>query len=201
MGKSLIINLDILDKYNITIDELLCIFKKKQFNDYSIIYHEIADSLEHKNLIKIEKEDIEGIEFSLRQKAIDILNNLTIEVDININNKLIVSKSSRKINQELEENVEVFRNKWKGLKMGSMGSPKACKEKLKRWMKENPSYSIEQILKAADAYINSLNDFTYLQQADYFIFKKDGKEESSRLSAFIDEVDNYKQEGWTSNLK
>ena len=85
MGKSLIINLDILDKYNITIDELLCIFKKKQFNDYSIIYHEIADSLEHKNLIKIEKEDIEGIEFSLRQKAIDILNNLTIEVDININ--------------------------------------------------------------------------------------------------------------------
>lgn len=201
MKKSLIINLDILDKYNITIDELLCIFKKKQFNDYSIIYDEIADSLEHKNLIKIEKEDIEGIEFSLRQKAIDILNNLTIEIDININNKLIVNKSSRKINQELEDNVEIFRNKWKGLKLGSMGSPKACKEKLQRWMKENPSYSIEQILKAADAYINSLNDFTYLQQADYFIFKKDGKEESSRLSAFIDEVDNYKQEGWTSNLK
>jgi len=82
-----------------------------------------------------------------------------------------------------------------------MGSLSTCKEKMKRWMRENPTYSPKQILNAADIYINSLNDNTYLQQADYFIYKKDGKEESSRLSAFIDEIDTKVTDNWTSVLK
>lgn len=201
MEKSLIINLDVLDSYNITVDELLCIFKKAYYEKYHLNNDRLADILEYKNLIKIQDISDQGINFILRQKATDILNNLTVEVDIKVDNKLKIKKSSRIINENIDNNVELFRNKWKGLKLGSMGSPKSCKDKLVRWMKENPKYNIEDILKAADAYINSLNDFTYLQQADYFIFKKEGKEESSRLSAFIDEIDDYKEEGWTSNLK
>ena len=100
------------------------------------------------------------------------------------------------INNQIEE----FRNKWKGLKPGSMGSLSACKDKMKRWMFENPNYSKDQILKAAEIYIHSLNNYNYLQQADYFIYKKDAHGESSRLSAFIDEIDNVHTEDWTSTL-
>ena len=80
-----------------------------------------------------------------------------------------------------------------------MGSEASCKMKMYRWMKENPSYTPEQILKAADIYIKSLNNYQYLQRADYFIYKKDGKEESSGLAAYIDEIE--VDDDWTTNLK
>ena len=100
---------------------------------------------------------------------------------------------------DFDEFIEEYRNLWKGLKVGSMGSPMACKEKMLRWMGENPNYTKEDILKAAKIYINSLNNYQYLQAAHYFIYKKDGKEEDSRLSAFIEEkeVDNT---DWTTKL-
>ena len=80
-----------------------------------------------------------------------------------------------------------------------MGSENACKEKMLRRRGENSQYSKEDILKAAKIHINSLNNYQYLQAAHYFIYKKDGKEEDSRLSAFIEEkeVDNT---DWTIRL-
>ena len=113
--------------------------------------------------------------------------------------KKIIKKSNRVINEGFDEFIEEYRNLWKGLKVGSMGSPMACKEKMLRWMGENPNYSKEDILKAAKIYINSLNNYQYLQAAHYFIYKKDGKEEDSRLSAFVEEkeVDNT---DWTIRL-
>jgi hypothetical protein len=71
-----------------------------------------------------------------------------------------------------------------------------------RWIKNNPQYTFEDILKAADLYIESLDgNYKYLQRADYFIYKKEGKEESSRLSAFIEEINiNIVDSDWTSNL-
>ena len=44
-----------------------------------------------------------------------------------------------------------------------------------------------------------LNNYQYLQAAHYFIYKKDSKEEDSRLSAFIEEkeIDNT---DWTTKL-
>ncbi len=82
-----------------------------------------------------------------------------------------------------------------------MGSYTGVKEKLTRWIKNNPQYSFNDILKAVDIYINSLNNnYYYLQQADYFIYKKQGKEETSRLSAFIEEINNKEETDWTTNL-
>jgi len=50
--------------------------------------------------------------------------------------------------------------------------------------------------------LSLVNDYQYLQRADYFIFKREGKEESSRLSAFIDEREDNEiiDDEWTSNL-
>ena len=83
-----------------------------------------------------------------------------------------------------------------------MGSEKSCKEKLNRWMKENPKYSFEDILKASDLYLATEGaNVKFLQRADYFIFKQDSyKNEMSRLSAFIDEININHVQDWTSNL-
>jgi hypothetical protein len=96
--------------------------------------------------------------------------------------------------------VNEFRSIWKGLKPGAMGSLDNCKLKLSKWIEKNPTYSKEEIINAAKAYIRSLDSYKFLQQADYFIYKKDLNGESSRLSAFIEEKNNNYEE-WTTNLK
>lgn len=68
-------------------------------------------------------------------------------------------------------------------------------------MKENPQYSKEDIMKAAKIYLDSLENYRFLQRADFFIFKKeDNKEELSRLSAFIEEIDERPVTDWTTKL-
>ena len=155
-------------------------------------------SLEEKNYIKINKDE-ENI-ITLREKSKLLIELVSIE-SINSNkDKTKIKKSSRAINLELDKFIQEFRTLWKGLKPGSMGSEKACRDKMYRWMQDNPNYSTDDILKAAKLYINSLDNLMYIQQADYFIYKKDAHGESSRLSAFIDEIDNKPIQDWTSKL-
>ena len=67
---------------------------------------------------------------------------------------------------------------------------------------ENPEYNFDEILKAAQLYIDTEGrNITYLQRADYFIYKQDvHKGEASRLSAFIDELEEDNTIDWTSQL-
>jgi len=139
----------------------------------------------------------------LREKSIKLIEFLSIEIEMSFNtNKKEIKKSKRVISLEVEERIHEFRDKWRGLKAGSMGSEKSCKEKLNRWMKENPKYSFEDILKASDLYLATEGaNVKFLQRADYFIFKQDSyKNEMSRLSAFIDEININHVQDWTSNL-
>ena len=81
-----------------------------------------------------------------------------------------------------------------------MGSPQAVKDKLTKWINNNPQYSFDDILKAADMYIKSVNNPTYLQRADYFIEKIEKGVATSRLSAFIEEIDNHTEDDWTNEI-
>lgn len=69
-------------------------------------------------------------------------------------------------------------------------------------MKENPEYSFDDILNAAKLYVKEFySNATYLQNAEYFIFKQNSqKEESSRLSAYIDEINVEDNKDWTSQI-
>jgi hypothetical protein len=55
------------------------------------------------------------------------------------------------------------------------------------FMKTYPNYSKEHILKATEAYIKSCanSNYTYLQQADYFIFKAQDHTKSGRMSRLL----------------
>jgi len=190
--EAFILDLNFLYEQNISPEEFLTLI---YLNNNGETTKEILISLQEKQFIKLIDQEI-----ILREKSKLLLEFLSIESSYsNYKDKKIIKKSNRIINEGFDEFIEEYRNLWKGLKVGSMGSPNACKEKMERWMKENPNYSKEDILKAARIYINSLNNYQYLQAAHYFIYKKDGKEEDSRLSAFIEEkeVDNT---DWTTKL-
>jgi hypothetical protein len=188
-----ILDFDLIAEQNLSIDEFLILIhgEEKLYNDSPYL----LKSLEEKQFIKI----INNEKILLREKAKLLIELVSIEKLKFSNQTKSFKKSNRLMNSEIDNFINDFRNKFKGLKPGSMGSLAACKDKMHRWMTENPYYTPEQILKATDIYIDSLESYKYLQQADYFIYKKDGKDEMSRLSAFIDEESTSND--WLTQLK
>jgi hypothetical protein len=195
--KAYILDFNLLAEQDLSIDEFITLLYLNGVGNHTEKYDNYYKKLEEKQFIKIHNEENH---ITLREKTNLLIQKVEVESLSFVNNKKQIKKSVRLLNNQVNEFIEEFRNKWKGLKPGSMGSPNTCKEKMKRWMSENPEYTPQQILNAADIYINSLNNHTYLQQADYFIYKKEGKDEQSRLSAFIDEVE-LPAQNWTSELK
>ena len=191
MKEAFILDLNFLKEQNLSVIEFVTLLKLNGSNiDLFLIEFEseiyILEKLQEKQFIKI----ITYSEVILREKSKLLLDFLSIESSYSdYKEKKIIKKSNRVINEGFDDFIEEYRKLWKGLKPGSMGSENACKEKMLRWMGENPNYTKEDILKAAKIYINSLNNYQYLQAAHYFIYKKDGKEEDSRLSAFINETE------------
>ena len=191
--KAYIIDFNLLAEQNLSIEEfLVLIHLDDELYNNSM---RVLKPLEEKQFIKIINDE----KIILREKGKLFIELISIEKLSSTKNNKQTVKSDRLINVELDSFINDFRNKFKGLKPGSMGSEASCKMKMYRWMKENPSYTPEQILKAADIYIKSLNNYQYLQRADYFIYKKDGKEESSGLAAYIDEIE--VDDDWVTNLK
>jgi len=191
--KAFILDFDLIAEQNLSIEEfLVLIHLDDELYNNSM---RVLKPLEEKQFIKI----INNEKIILREKGKLFIELISIEKLSSTKNNKQTVKSDRLINVELDSFINDFRNKFKGLKPGSMGSEASCKMKMYRWMKENPSYTPKQILKAADIYIKSLNNYQYLQRADYFIYKKDGKEESSGLAAYIDEIE--VDDDWTTNLK
>ena len=199
MKEAFILDLNFLKEQNLSVIEFITLLQLNEIDTGLQLDLDILHNLQEKQFVKLIIDKF-GTNTIIREKSKLLLDFLSIESSYsNYKEKKIIKKSNRVINEGFDEFIEEYRNLWKGLKVGSMGSPMACKEKMLRWMGENPNYSKEDILKAAKIYINSLNNYQYLQAAHYFIYKKDGKEEDSRLSAFIEEkeVDNT---DWTTKL-
>lgn len=198
MKEAYILDLNILAENNLSIVEFITLLKIKNSEIEFEINDNVLIELQNKQFIKIIIDENEKLHI-IREKGLLLIDFLLIEGLNSTNNKKITRRSTRSINNDLDNLVSEFRSLWKGLKIGSMGSEKSCRDKLTRWMKENPTYSKEDILKAAKLYIRSVENYQFIQQADYFIYKKDAYGEQSRLSAFIDEAD-VKEEGWGSSL-
>lgn len=194
------IDISLCKEYDISLNELCALIKDHQEDiqdipfDYSNVDY---GALQKKKFIKV-IEDERGDHVIFRQKGNDLID-AVFDRDIKVQAK----PSKKQMNVDMLTRLPELRAKWKGLKAGSMGDLKGCKTKLTRWMNENPEYTFDDIIGAADAYIESLGgDYRYLQRADYFIYKQEGnREETSRLSAFIDEANSSTSQGdWTTQL-
>lgn len=206
MKKSLVIDFVILEKLNLSVKQLFILYfiinKDKKINNLidekSLDYLADLEYLEDKKYIKLNNDFIP----EARQSAIDLIDYLLIESFKELFSSKIIKKSKKRIKAEVVEKIDEYRLKWKGLKAGSMGDKNSCIEKLSKWMEENPSYSFDDILKAADLYLETEGaNIKFLQRADFFIYKQDAnKIESSRLSAFIDDITEDMQKDWTSSI-
>ena len=108
----------------------------------------------------------------------------------NVGKAYFVKKSTG----DIEAWIDDWRNAWKGKKIGAMGDRNACLQKMKQFLSEYPQYDKDLIYLARDAYINSMEgSFTFLMQADYFIFKQDPsarKVSRSKLAALCEDIKN-----------
>ena len=96
----------------------------------------------------------------------------------------------------VETNVNAYRalfSKQKkgttGLRHGSLGDKQACIDKLIKWFKKTKfKYSWKEVLDSTEYYVSlqKPNNYTYLQNADYFIYKNN----RSNLSVYIEESKN-----------
>jgi hypothetical protein len=187
---SFVLDFSLLEEQNLSVEEFIALISLVNGVEYPNQYL----SLQSKQFVKITEDN----EIILREKG-----KLFVEL---VSIDKVSSSGKKKISKPVvvdgfDEFIFEYRLQWKGRKAGSMGSLSSCKEKMIRWMEENPTYTKEEILKAAKLYLNTLENIRYLQRADFFIFKKDeNKEESSRLSAFIEEIDERPVEDWTNIL-
>lgn len=196
MDISVIIDFKYLESINKTPNDLIALCYVSEGKSGLLKIDDLKE-LEDKNLIKIGKSST-----VIRKEGRDLLDKFTTESIEGEDTKSDAQKirSTKSIEEEVGDRIVEYRNIWRGLAPGAMGDPKACRDKLIRWMKENPEYGFEDILKAAEAYIDSLESYRYLQRADYFIYKQErNKTEVSRLSSFIGEEGGSSGD-WTSNL-
>ena len=198
MKKALVIDFVVLKKLGLTYEDLLYLYWLQNQTSYGYPGKDYDTKNLEGKYIKIDKNN----EPHLRQEGLDLLEYLSIESFKKFENPKIIKKSKKKISAEVVERIDEYRIKWKGRKAGAMGDKKSCIDKLSRWMETNPEYSFDDILQAADIYLETEGtNRTYLQRADYFIYKQDNnKEETSRLSAFIDEIGTEMSTDWTSTL-
>lgn len=188
---TIIINLKVLKELNISFDDYISLIKFYLFNQLPTNLEELIDK---GFIVNISNRYI--IVHKIRRILLDnLLDNSKGEKEVN---------TTDNITKEVKSRLNEFRLKWRDAtnnrKPGIMGSKKACEEKLIQWMKENPEYSFDQVLAAADLYLDSVENIKYIQRADYFISKKEGTTVSSRLSAFIDEIDVYQPGQWNNEL-
>lgn len=84
--------------------------------------------------------------------------------------------------------IEIFRRLFKGIRLGSMGNRESCHNNMVRWLANNPEYTFDDVLSAANYYIQN-TDRQYISKADNFIYADDTKgKEFSRLSMVIEDI-------------
>ena len=189
----IIIDLSVLESLNISFDHYVSLIKLYVFHELPHNVDELIDAGYVKNI---------GSRYII-----------TANLRRNIYEHLLHQGSPVKekgeeeiVRETIVDRIDEYRTKWKeathGRKPGIMGSRQSCLDKMTQWMKENPNYTFDQILKAADLYLSSVDNIKYIQRADYFISKKDSGIITSRLSAYIDEIEDIDtvDTNWTNEL-
>lgn len=172
-----------------------------------IVYHQDYESLKSYKAITdfYTRDDIlflmslELIEFIEEEKGL-YLNNLKTTIKFK-ELFLDIRGSSLPDEEEIEKKKKVIKNdNWmkdwydlfpRGIKNGQYpikGDRKGCFNKLNKFVKDYPEYSIDIIMKATKNYIDQsrLNNYRFMQQAHYFVSKNNMSTLSSYCEMILD---------------
>lgn len=83
------------------------------------------------------------------------------------------------------------------------GSASGCVKKMKDFFRKHPAVRKQDVIEATKLYIQTVDDPTYLQQADYFIIKNSDVKSSfsSRLEQFLELINDKKSPADRVNYK
>ena len=156
---------------NITAIEFMILVCKK----HNIVMPEDLDVAQLHNLQAqgyVKVTNYEEFEFDLREKANTLLEVIEIFEEAQ--------------DSAIENWIDDYRRLFKDARNapGIMGDRAGCIKKMKAFMKAYRKYTKDDIIKAAEYYISTINNPMYLQQADYFI----SKNSNSRLASFCEEL-------------
>lgn len=96
--------------------------------------------------------------------------------------------------------LKEYRQLFMNINKERAGSPSSCIKRMKAFFATHPEIRKDDVINAAKTYISSLNDPMYLMQADYFIFKGSGKDQTSKLEQYL-EIIKVKNEVSSQQLK
>lgn len=86
--------------------------------------------------------------------------------------------------------INQFRYIWHDTLPGKKGDKNSCVVKMTDFLINTKfEYSIETIIEMAKLYVYDCNNYRYLQQADYFIYKTTSGIQQSRLLAYLEDED------------
>lgn len=147
--------------------------------EYHIPFQDM-NYLIRKGYVEIERLE-NGFNFdsaSITKLGLEVLNQFEDD------NKTPIIKKETIIEDWMEDWRDLFSTK----KKGAGGSKQNCYKKMEIFLKQNPEITKEEIFRATEAYLDSLDNIKYLQQADYFIHKGKGLDASSRLMQWIEVI-------------
>jgi len=170
--KNIIVDIRGLKVIPLNLNQILTLLKVKFYSDKELlnfkVHKEDVQYLVDNRYLIVNNPENSTQKYYLREKGKVALDKIISIETKDINSKLVLKDISTKdYIEDFKILVNNFRSKFKGLKLGSMGNPQAVKDKLKRWMKDNPQITHKEILNAVDNYLESLNgDYRFLQRAD-----------------------------------
>ena len=180
------LDLKTLEEHQLSPDEFvflfLLVYPQAQFPTFGVIDY---TKLERKGMIKIGPDDT----YYVRQLAIDIVKVPTVISDF----EEPVAKPSPVISKEVDKVPEWIAD-WRslfpmGVKTGGYsvrGTRGGCTKKMKKFMRNNPDVTKEQVFAATKQYIADKQavHFQYMKLADYFI----EKEGASLLEEYVETI-------------
>lgn len=188
------INKDVLEKYNLSMDEFLVLLLT--YNKANI--QEVKQSLVEKGLADFSVFDDELVISSTTK---DLITSISIDSDVKVLSK---DKEFRELADKLKELFP------KGKKAGTTymwrDSTAVIARKLKTLVvKYDYQFTEEQAIKATKAYVESFNgDYTYMQLLKYFILKSlpDGEIKSDFMSYIENEgQEDELSDNWLNEMR
>ena len=173
-----------------------------------IVTHEELTSLIDGKFIKphltdnssfiIKAVSVNGAQMELTVKTVDKKDERTAVAKDNKNSAGLSSfttkSNSKKINSnKIDDWIDDWRRKWSGKRPKAIGNRQNCVKNLKEFFQLYPNFTKDHVYKARDNYFEGFDgDYTFLEQADYFIKKrmiKDGHTEVRRtLLIYCEEI-------------
>lgn len=165
----------------------------KELDIYSDATHLFLYAIENEldlECIKIPTEDI-----------IKLSKNGFIERSVDLDHIVLARQET-----PLEARIEEYRGLFSATNLGvpKMNDKKSTLAKMRRWLRENPEYSFDDVLEFTNMYLKELSSPIYSKKSGNFLFKRESTkaEEESTLSAFISELEqkDVDEKGWDNTI-